>query len=106
MGSGRKSNEGWQKAAFQNLILYIDTSTVSQWADLDEYESNPECYTADIHNITGNWGTYRASPNTFSPLGRMRRSHNVIPVVNSRQYLRVAPVSRHMCNCPPVVGGL
>src|SRR5215831_13416008 len=31
---------------------------VSQWAKLDKYESNPDCYTADVHNITGNWGTY------------------------------------------------
>jgi len=58
MGSGRKANEGWQKAAFQNMIFYIDTNVVSQWAKLDKYESNPDCYTADIHNITGNWGTY------------------------------------------------
>jgi len=58
MGSGRKANEGWQKAAYQNRIFYIDTNTVSQWAKLDKYESNPDCYTADVHNIFGNWGTY------------------------------------------------
>jgi hypothetical protein len=58
MGSGRKSNEDWQKAAYQNVIFYIDTNTISQWATLNEYESNPDCYTADINNITGSWGTY------------------------------------------------
>ncbi len=58
MGSGRKASEGWQKAAYQNMIFYIDMNTTSQWAQLDKYESNPECYTADVHNIYGNWGTY------------------------------------------------
>jgi Neprosin len=58
MGSGRKAAEGWQKAAYQNMIFYIDTNTTSQWAKLDKYESNPDCYTADVHNIFGNWGTY------------------------------------------------
>ena len=58
MGSGRKASEGWQKAAYQNMIFYIDTNTTSQWATLDKYESNPDCYTADVHNIFGSWGTY------------------------------------------------
>ena len=58
MGSGRKASENWQKAAYQNMIFYIDTNTTSQWANLDKYESNPDCYTADVHNIFGNWGTY------------------------------------------------
>ena len=34
------------------MIFYIDTNTTSQWANLDKYESNPDCYTADVHNIT------------------------------------------------------
>lgn len=58
MGSGQKASTGWQKSAFQNMIFYIDTSRTSQWANLSKYESNPDCYTADIHNIFGNWGTY------------------------------------------------
>ena len=58
MGSGQKASAGWQKAAYQNKIFYIDTNTVSQWANLDKYESNPDCYTADLHNIFGDWGTY------------------------------------------------
>jgi hypothetical protein len=58
MGSGEKASAGWQKAAYQNKIFYIDTNTVSQWANLDKYESNPDCYTADVHNIYGDWGTY------------------------------------------------
>jgi hypothetical protein len=58
MGSGQKASAGWQKAAYQNMIFYIDTNTTSQWANLDKYESNPDCYTTDLHDIYGNWGTY------------------------------------------------
>jgi hypothetical protein len=58
MGSGQKASGGWQRAAYQNKIFYIDTNTTSQWANLDKYESNPDCYTADLHNIFGDWGTY------------------------------------------------
>ena len=58
MGSGRKASENWQNAAYQNMIFYIDTNTTSQWANLEKYESNPDCYTADVHNISGSWGTY------------------------------------------------
>ena len=58
MGSGRKAAEGWRRVAYQNRIFYIDTNRISQWAKLDEYESNPDCYTADIHNIDGSWGRY------------------------------------------------
>lgn len=58
MGSGEKSNVGWQRAAYQNRIFYIDMRTTSQWANLTEYEPNPDCYTADINNIFGSWGTY------------------------------------------------
>ena len=56
MGSGQKANAGWQKPAYQNMIFYIDTNTTSQWANLDKYESNPDCYTTDLHDIYGNWG--------------------------------------------------
>lgn len=58
MGSGALAADGWQKAAFLNFAFYIDTSTVSQWANLTKYESNPDCYTATINNIYGSWGTY------------------------------------------------
>jgi Neprosin len=58
IGSGRKASEGWQKSAFQNFAFYIDTSTTSQWAKLDKQEIVSACYTTDIHNIFGSWGTY------------------------------------------------
>lgn len=58
MGSGEKANTGWQHAAYQHTIFYIDTNRTSQWANLSKYESNPDCYTGDLHNIFGSWGTY------------------------------------------------
>ena len=58
MGSGEKADGGWQHAAYQHTIFYIDTNTTSQWASLAEYESHPDCYTADLHNLYGSWGTY------------------------------------------------
>ena len=58
IGSGRVASEGWQKAAFQNFIFYIDKATTSQWASLTKQEIVSDCYTTDIHNIFGNWGSY------------------------------------------------
>jgi Neprosin len=58
IGSGEKASGGWQKAAFQNKIFYIDTKTVSQWSKLSSQEVVHDCYTTDIHNIFGDWGTY------------------------------------------------
>ena len=56
MGSGAKANAGWQRAAYQNRIFYIDMHTTSQWANLTKEEPNPECYTADIHNTSSATG--------------------------------------------------
>jgi hypothetical protein len=58
MGSGTMSNQGFGKSAFQNTIFYIDTNTVSQWANLGKEEPDPTCYDTTINNIYGNWGTY------------------------------------------------
>lgn len=58
MGSGAKADKHFGKAAFQHTIFYIDTEVVSQWADLSKEEPDPTCYTAEIHNIFGSWGTY------------------------------------------------
>jgi hypothetical protein len=40
------------------MIFHIDTNTTSQWANLDKYESNRDCYTTDLHNIYCDWGTF------------------------------------------------
>jgi hypothetical protein len=58
MGSGATADKHFSKAAFQNTIFYIDTQVVSQWANLSEEEPDPKCYTAEINNIFGSWGTY------------------------------------------------
>jgi len=58
MGSGEKASAGWAHAAFMNKIFYIDTNAVSQWNNLTAQEVVHDCYTTDIHNIFGEWGTY------------------------------------------------
>jgi Neprosin len=58
MGSGAKAEQNFGKAAFQNTLFYIDTHGTSQWADLFEIEPDPGCYTVEINNIFGAWGTY------------------------------------------------
>ncbi len=63
MGSGAFSNQGWQRAAYQNTIFYIprdEDDGVGVWANLFEIEPNPDCYTIDITPASsgGNWGTY------------------------------------------------
>jgi hypothetical protein len=63
MGSGAFSNQGWQRAAFQNTIFYIprnENGGVGVWATLSEIENAPSCYTMDITPFSsgGNWGTY------------------------------------------------
>ncbi len=60
MGSGAQASQGWQKAAYQNRIFYIlkDNIEVSAWSNLTKFEENSSCYTGDLNNIYGNWGTY------------------------------------------------
>ncbi len=59
MGSGRMASEGWRKSAYQRTIYYIDTALTSHWANLNEIEPTPSCYTIDItNNSGGTWGTY------------------------------------------------
>lgn len=58
MGSGATADTHFSKAAFQNTVFYIDTQVVSQWANLSKEEPDPKCYTAEINNIFGAWGTY------------------------------------------------
>jgi Neprosin len=58
MGSGRKAAEHFGKAAFQNGIFYIDANRQSHWGDLFKIEPDPTCYTTEINNVSGAWGTY------------------------------------------------
>ena len=59
MGSGNFANTGWQHAAYQRTIYYIDTSLTSHWANLSAHETASSCYTIDMHNNTGgSWATY------------------------------------------------
>ena len=63
MGSGAFAEQGWQRAAFQNTIFYIpldENDGTGIWAELDELESAPDCYTVDVTlaDRGGSWGTY------------------------------------------------
>jgi hypothetical protein len=58
MGSGEKADKHFGKSAYQHTIFYIDTRGTSQWATLSKEEPDPTCYTAEINNIFGAWGTY------------------------------------------------
>jgi hypothetical protein len=54
MGSGAFPAEGWGRASYHDIVFYIDTSTVSQWANLSEIETPAECYLVDLFNAAGN----------------------------------------------------
>ncbi len=60
MGSGQFANQGWQQAAYQRTIFYIDTSQKGQWASLTTAEPSPSCYTLDFTSAAwgGSWGAY------------------------------------------------
>ena len=59
MGGGKHAVEGWQQAAYQRTIYYIDLAQTGQWANLTKVNNTPDCYTADLHNQTGTtWATY------------------------------------------------
>ncbi len=54
MGSGAFPSEGWGRAAYHDVVFYIDPNTVSQWANLSKVETPPDCYLIDIHNASSN----------------------------------------------------
>jgi hypothetical protein len=56
MGSGSLPTGGFGRAAYQDTIFYIDTGTVSQWADLTKQEIPSDCYKADISNFSSTRG--------------------------------------------------
>jgi hypothetical protein len=60
MGSGAQASDGWQKAAYQNRIFYIQKDNIDQgiWSTLSLYEENSACYTGDVQNSSSNWATY------------------------------------------------
>lgn len=54
MGSGAFPSESWGRAAHHDMVFYIDTNTVSQWANLLKIETPADCYLTDIHNASSN----------------------------------------------------
>lgn len=60
MGSGQFASAGWEQAAFQNDIYYVDTSSNAYYSSLNTDETNPSCYTIAYtpSSSGGSWGTY------------------------------------------------
>jgi hypothetical protein len=59
MGSGAYADQGWQKAAYQRNIRYLDTSSAYQDAPgLTASNTDPWCYNIQLSNGAGAWGTY------------------------------------------------
>ena len=60
MGSGDWPAKGYKYAAYQRQIYYIDTNSVSQWANLTAYQPSPSCYKVDgpKQAATAIWGIY------------------------------------------------
>ncbi len=59
MGSGAFAAEGFRRAAYQRAIANFPTSGASSWANLTADQTNPSCYTIDLHNnAPGDWATY------------------------------------------------
>jgi hypothetical protein len=60
MGSGHFASAGWQYAAFQSNIFYIDTTSTTQWTRLTVSTPSPTCYTVagPSWSTTSGWGVY------------------------------------------------
>jgi hypothetical protein len=60
MGSGGFAAQGFQQAAYQRSIFYIDTKQKSHWSNLRASVPSPRCYTAIFTPAYpgGSWGSY------------------------------------------------
>ncbi|HTQ56484.1 MAG TPA: neprosin family prolyl endopeptidase [Bryobacteraceae bacterium] len=59
-GSGYWSSSGWDYAAYQRNLFYINTSAVSVWDTLTRAQPSPACYsiTGPSYSSTSGWGIY------------------------------------------------
>lgn len=62
-GSGALPTEGWGKAAYHDVVFYIDTNRTSQWTNLFKIEDPGDCYKTEITNAGAN------RPKTFFYFG-------------------------------------
>jgi neprosin-like protein len=53
-GSGAFPTEGWGRAAYHDVVFYIDTNRTSQWTELFKVETPSDCYKTDISNAASN----------------------------------------------------
>ena len=58
MGSGAFASLGWQKAAFQRNILYVDTGNTYRTPSLTATHTDYWCYNILLYSSSSSWGTY------------------------------------------------
>lgn len=58
MGSGAFPDQGWQRAAYQRNIRYLDTRSMVRDATLTPSVTDPFCYDIQLSNGESPWGTY------------------------------------------------
>jgi len=61
MGSDEFASQGWQHAAYQNIIFYIardENDGVGVWADLTATDEAFTTINLTPSSSGGNWGTY------------------------------------------------
>ena len=61
-GSGALPTEGWRRAAYHDVVFYIDTNRVSQWTNLFKVEQPNDCYKTDISNAGAKTFFYFGGP--------------------------------------------
>jgi len=59
MGSGAFASAGWQQAAYQHNLFYIDTSGTGVSSSLTPVTQSSTCYSIDVTPSSGgSWGSY------------------------------------------------
>ncbi len=60
MGSGNFASAGWQQAAYQHDLFYINSSGTSVWSSLTPVTESSKCYSTTFtpSSSGGSWGSY------------------------------------------------
>lgn len=58
MGSGHFASTGWQHAAFQRNLLYVDGTTLRGATGLSTSQTDYWCYDIVLKDATGSWGNH------------------------------------------------
>jgi hypothetical protein len=60
MGSGNFASAGWQQAAYQHDLFYINSSGTTVWSSLTAVTESSKCYSSSFtpSSSGGSWGSY------------------------------------------------